>query len=277
MKRKWSSNKMNAFRFAVVLAACWSDQCHGRPLESWPFEKLFDQADLVVIAAAVSTDYPTEEVGLFQNANENDFLEPVVTRLTVQVVLKGIGEKNQILDFVHPRYKLPAMIPGNGPSLINFDEIPEGLPPDDLWYDGPWYMLFLKKRSDGRYEAVSGQFDPALSIREVGIPGGLAGDEAIPDYLQAIGGTEQVSGNSTKTTQHAGAQHSGTHPVGASSASDQGIHRSPTLLFIVVVGGVAFVLGSLCCEIVREIPRRKRRRGSKVVAERHGPDSASPH
>jgi hypothetical protein len=29
----------------------------------------------------------------------------------------------------------------------------------------PEYLLFLKKRKDGLYEAVSGQMDPGLSVR----------------------------------------------------------------------------------------------------------------
>jgi hypothetical protein len=31
----------------------------------------------------------------------------------------------------------------------------------------PEYMLFLRLRKDGRYEPVSGEIDPALSIREL--------------------------------------------------------------------------------------------------------------
>jgi hypothetical protein len=30
--------------------------------------------------------------------------------------------------------------------------------------------LFLKARKDGRYEPVSGQYDPALSVRELNSP-----------------------------------------------------------------------------------------------------------
>jgi hypothetical protein len=29
------------------------------------------------------------------------------------------------------------------------------------------YLLFLKKRGDGRYEPVSGRIDPLLSVREL--------------------------------------------------------------------------------------------------------------
>ena len=34
----------------------------------------------------------------------------------------------------------------------------------------PDYLLFLKKRDDGRYEPVTGQMDAAESVREVSRP-----------------------------------------------------------------------------------------------------------
>jgi len=34
----------------------------------------------------------------------------------------------------------------------------------------PEYLLFLKRRTDGRYEPISGQMDAALSVREVAEP-----------------------------------------------------------------------------------------------------------
>jgi hypothetical protein len=45
----------------------------------------------------------------------------------------------------------------------------------------PQYLLFLKKRPDGRYEAVSGQIDPSLSAREMYSPG-------LADHLESIHG-----------------------------------------------------------------------------------------
>jgi hypothetical protein len=45
----------------------------------------------------------------------------------------------------------------------------------------PQYLLFLKKWKDGRYEAVSGQIDPSLSVREMHHPG-------LADHLESIHG-----------------------------------------------------------------------------------------
>jgi len=38
--------------------------------------------------------------------------------------------------------------------------------------NGPEYLLFLKERKDGRYEAVSGQIDPEFFVRTL-FPNGL--------------------------------------------------------------------------------------------------------
>ena len=40
----------------------------------------------------------------------------------------------------------------------------------------PEYMLFLRLRPDGRYEAVSGEVDPVLSIRELHSADGFFSD-----------------------------------------------------------------------------------------------------
>ena len=47
----------------------------------------------------------------------------------------------------------------------------------------PAYLLFLKARPDGRYEAVSGQVDPKLSVRETHspLPAGLGEGESEDD------------------------------------------------------------------------------------------------
>lgn len=43
----------------------------------------------------------------------------------------------------------------------------------DFFRGKPSYLLFLKHRKDGRYQPVTGQFDSALSCKEI-INGGTA-------------------------------------------------------------------------------------------------------
>ena len=48
----------------------------------------------------------------------------------------------------------------------------KGFPSEKIKYaEGkPHYLLFLTARADGRYEPVSGQYDAALSVREMHAP-----------------------------------------------------------------------------------------------------------
>jgi hypothetical protein len=130
----------------------------ARQLEDWPFDKLFKHADLVVIAKAISTAEAGKDI---KDKPPEDFLKPILTTLEVVQVIKGEHRGDELVVF-HYRLEVPKGGIGNGPLLIQFHRGRRRsgrLPPD--------YMLFLKKRQDGRYEAVSGQYDPRLSVKEV--------------------------------------------------------------------------------------------------------------
>jgi hypothetical protein len=82
-------------------------------------------------------------------------------------VLKGKLDKDKTIKVLH--YRLPQGVQcANGPCLVSFRK-------DRIVLKGvakgskvrPEYLLFLRARPDGRYEPVSGQIDPALSMREL--------------------------------------------------------------------------------------------------------------
>jgi hypothetical protein len=166
---------------AVVLVAeflACPSAAPARLVERWDYDRLFKEADLVVLAVAVQTDraddkppdhsWPHEFVG--QN-----------TTLKVRYALKGKADAEQIkvLHFKFGELKkgvdpnsLEAAIILDGPNLVGFRTGPvtvragkdtQVLPP-------PEYLLFLKRMKDGRYEPVAGQIDPAFSVREVSAP-----------------------------------------------------------------------------------------------------------
>jgi hypothetical protein len=131
----------------------------GRPIGIWRYEDLLKEADLVVIAKAVGTA-DTED------ALKSDFAVEFVgmdTSFEVQGTLKGNAPGKLVV--LHYRIKNGGS-PPNGPMLVTFRTNAEAgkggalsLPPE--------YLLFLKRRTDGRYEAVTGQIDPVLSVRSV--------------------------------------------------------------------------------------------------------------
>jgi hypothetical protein len=147
----------------------------GRGLENWPYERLFKEADLVVIARAEGT------------AETKDRFRPELwkveflgqeTAFAVQSTLKGKLKEGQPIKVLH--YRLPEGVRvQNGPLLVSFRKDPLNLQGtiNDRTFKAslgrPEYLLFLRARPDGRFEPVSGQVDPALSIRELHKPDGF--------------------------------------------------------------------------------------------------------
>jgi hypothetical protein len=136
------------------------------PIETWPYEKLVKQSELIIIARATSVRdaKPGDSV-----VPGRDYLVGVITAFRVDCVLKGEYTQKE-LEVVHFRYKEGARIQ-NGPFLVSFKakpidpktDIAEELPA--LMKD-PEYLIFLRKRSDGRWECVSG-INTLLSVKKV--------------------------------------------------------------------------------------------------------------
>jgi hypothetical protein len=145
----------------------------ARLTESWPYEKLFKNAELVVLATAVSSEKCSDE--FTDHPWPLEFVG-VNTTMEIKHVLKGKtdGKKITVLHFRFGDAKKgikaeDARIIFNGPHFVDFRTKPvtikiEG---ENVRVPKPEYMLFLKKLKDGRYEAVSGKIDPQESVREL--------------------------------------------------------------------------------------------------------------
>ncbi len=152
----------------------------ARLIDSWPYDKLLKEADLVVFATAVKTeaadDKPPEHSWAYEFTAQN-------TTFKVKHALKGKveGEPIKVRHYKFGELKkgvdpksLDAILIVDGPMLVAFrtgavivkakgDEQNTVLPT-------PEYLLFLKRLKDGRYEPLSGPIDPALSVKEVSAP-----------------------------------------------------------------------------------------------------------
>jgi hypothetical protein len=142
---------------------------HARLIERWPYERLFKEADLVVIATAGET---ADTKDRFSTKGWDVEFIGQDTPFVAKSVLKGKLDAEMKLAVLH--YRLPERVAiQNGPLLVRFRK-------DALKLEGtinrrafqasvgrPDYLLFLRLRKDGRYEPVSGAIDPALSIREL--------------------------------------------------------------------------------------------------------------
>ena len=156
------------FGLTAILALV-SGSCLARGIESWPYDKLFKNSDLVIIVKPLSVRDATEQDKAIPPDDGKDFLVGVVTSFEVLHVIKG-ERKEKKLDLVHFKLKEGAIIK-NGPLLISFHTKPLRIKADG-WtaHAGDEYMLFLKSGKDKRLEFVSGQFDPELSVKQVMYP-----------------------------------------------------------------------------------------------------------
>ena len=129
----------------------------ARPARAWTYKELLSEADIVAVVDA-SPPMDTENTDVFLGYP----VVQILTTLTVHVVLKG-DTKKESLEFVHYRYGKIDRAIINGAQFVHFLAEKTGC-------SRPKYLVFLKRRKDGRYEAVSGQIDPVDSVRLLEAP-----------------------------------------------------------------------------------------------------------
>jgi len=156
---------MKLLRSFVLLMVVIS--CEARELvRSWTFAELLDSSDLVVVAVAVKVE-KLQEVSELPNIfalTKEGGSEPLLgqginTTFEVLAVLKAASS---LKCFILHHYAV-APLPVNGPNLVSFEPSEQGR-----------FLMFLKKDKDGRYIPVSGQTDPAFSVKK--LERGLDGD-----------------------------------------------------------------------------------------------------
>jgi hypothetical protein len=158
--------------FAGVIAfALASSPVHSRPIGIWSYADLLKAADVAIIAQAeVSTD--TQDMLGDQPGKEN--FVGVNTKFKIQVVLKSEWQPGQTIQVLHFRMKNKDLALPNGPRFVTFRTGPATLEmaKGKFNLDTPSYLLFLKGRADGRYEMVTGQYDPVDAVRAL-LPAGV--------------------------------------------------------------------------------------------------------
>lgn len=169
---------MKAIWFAIILGILLAPSTTwARKVEDWSYDRLFKEADLVVIADALGFSASKQEWP--GKTFEQDRFEGVETTFHANSVLKG--EAPLCIHLVHFKYREHTGRFNDGPSLVSFfmkpisidvtqqhreeDEQRKLRPKRQRVTSKPEYLLFLKKRKDGLYESVSGQMDPGLSVR----------------------------------------------------------------------------------------------------------------
>lgn len=140
--------------WALLTMLCYASVCPGRLVRVWYFEDLYRQADLVVIAEVIRSSDTKDIVADDRYGKRIG----VTTLFTSLLTLKGKAAPE--VTVYHSRLITPGTAL-NGPQLVAFEEHP--LPHTAKKN----YLLFLRHRTDGLYEPVSGLFDPIYSVKEL--------------------------------------------------------------------------------------------------------------
>lgn len=121
----------------------------ARLIPTWSYQKLYDEADLVVIAKPTSTQDTTEKAVL-PNIAPDVHVVGLSTGFDISVVMKGNKSVKKV-TLHHYRLAESKQLMENGPCLASFDPKQPAR-----------FLLFLHREADGRYSPVSGQTDPTL-------------------------------------------------------------------------------------------------------------------
>lgn len=143
----------------------------ARQAESWPYERLFKEASLIVIATPMGTVVTDDRMS---DPLYRDYLIGQNTTFKIESVIKG--QAAGPITVLHFKAK-PGQALQNGPFLVSFHtktRMVTGTATDKQEYKAelgpPQYLLFLKISDKGRFEPVSGQVDPIWSVKEMYTP-----------------------------------------------------------------------------------------------------------
>jgi hypothetical protein len=159
--QRFSMNWRFNLTAGILLVPLFASAAFGRLIENWPYQRLFKESDLVVIATA----YRAEDASDRLKTDWKVDLLGMNTHFKIQSTLKGkiAAETITVLHYRPPE----GMLFANGPLLVTIrteEPFVKGKGKETM---RPEYLLFLRARPDGRFEPVSGQIDPALSVREL--------------------------------------------------------------------------------------------------------------
>ncbi len=171
----------------TLALVCAATALVTRPVPDWPYERLMRESDIVVVAEPVAVknvdyDFPEDKsIGpLLRDSNPKiaSMFQKLAAKVTSFRVIGTIkGERRKSVDVLH-FYWTERVPVENGPMFVDFTASRKiSMTTKDELTNSEWqgeskpqFLLFLKIADgihsiNGRYEPVSGQWDPGLSVR----------------------------------------------------------------------------------------------------------------
>ncbi len=154
----------------ILLVVLLGTASYARFVDSWPYDRLTKEADLIVIATPTAVRDTTERTTFpdLVRVDTNNIRSPVSaigveTTFETLSVLKG---NTNTTTFVFHHLRLAGLKSPIGHSQVYAINGPVNVAFDPN--EKTRYLLFLKRESDGRYASVTGQTDPIFGIKDLG-------------------------------------------------------------------------------------------------------------
>jgi len=143
---------MKYFALGLALVLLAPSTSTARMVPHWPYEKLYEKADLVVI---VELESIVDSKQKLSGHGEGERFDGKIAHLAVGKVLKGkSGIKTiDLLHFVYSK-KVNGIV--NGAFFLDFSDA-----------DKHQYLVFLKKGDKDVYVPVTGQYNATLSVKKI--------------------------------------------------------------------------------------------------------------
>lgn len=164
---------------ALVFVGLAAGDAFARLHRAWTHDELLAESDLVALIEPIANQ-PSKDIFTIEvdGGHKVDY-QGIDTRFRIDLIFKSDGKAAKELTVLHfsDEHAEPVI---NGPSFIYFPIGPFDYE-ERLLKDGkelgkitgrrePTLLAFLKRRPDGRYEAVTGQEDPDESFYEIHYP-----------------------------------------------------------------------------------------------------------
>jgi hypothetical protein len=163
----------------LLLSVC-SSASFARRTPSWPYDKLVADSDLIAIVEPLENQPAHDTFPGYDYGHPTSDFVATNTRFTIHALFKTTETSLKELTVLHFNYSNVHFKP-NGASLVRFAigaveyerrVLKDGKPTGDvvIFHQEPIWLAFLRRRDDGRFEAVTGQYDSARSFRELHRP-----------------------------------------------------------------------------------------------------------
>lgn len=149
--------------FALVSSSILTQLSHASIRTfGWDYASLKDKADLVIIARPIAVQ-ETNEVAQLPGTHKEIKAIGVKTTFSVSAVLKGKLSQEKIILHHYKLQEDPHIVLNSAekPLFVKFD-----VPKEDQ-YPKYEYLLFLVTDKDGKVVPVSGQFNAAISVKQL--------------------------------------------------------------------------------------------------------------